>query len=767
MKSPFLLCLLASIFALLCIQNATYAQNQQIVREIEIQYAGPSAISRERILANMRTAVGKEYSNQAVEDDIRNLYASGNVQNVRIFGEPLPDGGVKVIVVVLAKAVVTEVQIVGATQVKTRKIRKEISIKPDTVLEGAALEQDRQKILEMYSRRGFTETEVTYDVQSNEELGTAVVIFSVDEGLKTAIRDIRFEGNTAFKDKVLRKQMQTKESNLLSFLTRAGRLNDEKLTADLVTLREFYQNAGYLDVVISEPVVERIQGKKVDLLIPIKEGPVYTVGDINIQGAQVFSTDEVRAVMTLQPGDVFSPEKARDDVKAVQNLYGARGYIDLAVNADTALAGTSVLNVTYTLDEGTETYVERVNISGNTRTKDKVIRRELLVTPGDLYDSVEVDTSKQRLANLNYFERIEIYPTETFVPGRKDLNVLVQEKKTGSFNFGVGFSTIDNLLGFVEMTQSNFDLTNWPNFTGGGQRFRIRVQYGTERKDAVISLVEPWFMDYKLALGGEVFYREATFVSDVYTQSEYGFEINARKPITNFTSILLAYRLENIRIYDVPDNASDFIKSQEGNWSKSSLRSVLSYDSRDSVFLTRRGTKIDLTGYVADGFLGGETKIYGFDLEGAQYFLLPWDLIFLIEGEVGTVDTWAGGDVVPIFDRLYLGGANNLRGFSFRDVGPKDENGEPIGGQSLARLTTELTFPIFRQTIRGAVFFDTGFVNAGSYSFGTSNINSDVGFGVRLNLPIGPIRMDYGIPIKSDPFNDSGGRFNFNIGYQF
>jgi len=191
----------------------------------------------------------------------------------------------------------------------------------------------------------------------------------------------------------------------------------------------------------------------------------------------------------------------------------------------------------------------------------------------------------------------------------------------------------------------------------------------------------------------------------------------------------------------------------------------LTYDTRDSLFLTRHGERIDLSVYVAGGFLGGNTDIYGFDLEAAKYFLLPWDTILTIHGEIASVSTWAGGDEVPIFDRLYLGGANNLRGFKFRDVGPKDENGEPIGGGTLAEFTVEYTFPIIDK-IRGAVFYDIGVVGEGSYNFG-GNVNSDVGLGVRLDLPIGPVRIDVGLPLMKDDFSSGSPKFNFNIGYQF
>jgi outer membrane protein insertion porin family len=291
------------------------------------------------------------------------------------------------------------------------------------------------------------------------------------------------------------------------------------------------------------------------------------------------------------------------------------------------------------------------------------------------------------------------------------------------------------------------------------------VQYGTRRKDFVISLTEPYFLDREISVGGELFYREASFTSSVYDERRYGFALSARKRLTQFTALRVGYRLENISILNVDEDASQTIRDEEGTRLKSEVSTGLRYDTRDSVFLTRKGEVVDLSAYVAGGFLGGDTDIYGFDLEASKYFLLPGDTILTIQGELAGVQNWAGGERVPIFDRLYLGGANNLRGFKFRDVGPKDEDGEPIGGNTLWRVTVEYTFPIVDK-VRGAVFYDAGAVSAESWDVGGS-MNSDVGIGVRLDLPIGPVRLDYGIPIQSDEFNDSSGKFQFNIGYQF
>ena len=589
----------------------------------------------------------------------------------------------------------------------------------------------------------------------------------VSEADKTIVRQVQFEGNTIFPAKQLRKVIKTRSHYLFSFIDKSGRVETDVIAADIEALRAFYQNRGYEDVKVGEPTITRREGSsKVTVTFPIQEGPQYHVGSVTIGGAKLFAVSEIAAPLQQKEGVVYSPAAVHADIKRIQDIYGSRGYVDADVTPVISPASGCRMNLTYRIDEGSQSYIERVNISGNTRTKDKVIRRELVAGPGELYNTVAAEASKQRLQNLNYFERVDVFPSDTMVPGRKDMNVVVQEKKTGSLNFGAGYSTTDGILGFAELSQSNFDITNWPNFTGGGQRFRARAQVGTERKDFTIGLTEPYFMDYQLSVGGELFYREADYLSSEYNQRNYGFSVFTRKAITQSLSWKLEYRLEDIDLYNMDEGVSATMKRDEGNHTKSQITPSLVYDTRDNLFLTRRGNRVELSGYVAGGPLGGNDSIYGGDLLASHYMSLPWDTILTLTGEVASVNSWDNSDHVPIFDRLYLGGSNNLRGFKFRDVGPKDENDDPIGGNSMARATVEYTYPIIDR-VRGALFYDVGFVNAGSGNFSPDNVASDVGIGLRLDLPIGPIRIDYGYPVDHGDSTNHAGHFNFNIGYQF
>ncbi len=707
---------------------------------------------------------------------------------------------------------------------KAKKLRKEIAIKLNSPVNEDELQKARQKIIDTYQSKGFTDIDVQFRVEPIEEKrGTARVVYTINEGTKGAVSRIHFEGNEHFSEKILRKQMKTRGKSLISFIDKTGRLDEAQLQQDLDGIKEFYQNHGYIDAEVKEVRRERKKGPLI-ITIALTEGIQYHVNKLTISGYKQSTEQKIRALLKMKEGGVYSPKSLHDDAKAVADAYGSGGYVDLVVLPQGTPAGSGRIDVHYKIEEGSRSFVERINIIGNTRTKDKVIRREILIAPGDVFNTVRVETTKKRLENLGYFGKVETYPDTTGVEGRKDLVVQVEEKRTGSLNFGAGFSTVDSLVGFAELTQGNFDLMNWPGFTGAGQKFRARAQLGTQRKDFIIALTEPYFLDRRLSLGGQAFYNEANYLSAVYDQRSYGGSIEMRKPLFWYMYTTLGYQLTNFEIFNVASGVSPEIRAEQGTRTKSEVITSLVFDRRDNPFLTRRGERVSLTPYVAGGPLGGDEQIYGWDLEASKYFRLPFDLILLFNAEMATVDVWntpehqtffVTGTVqdakgvpitpttivqvpekvasVPIYDRLYLGGSNNLRGFNFRDISPKDSNNQPLGGQSMARATVEMTFPIVEKA-RGAVFYDTGFVNPDPWDFSETtlsvprgenarasniffgrpdtprktydNIASDFGVGVRLDLPIGPLRLDYGFPIQNSG-NKKSGHLNFSVGYQF
>jgi outer membrane protein insertion porin family len=754
-----------------------------IIKEIDVQFVGPTTLSKERVLDNLATKPGAPYNERLVEEDIKSLYATGNVSNARIFAEPVT-GGLKVTVLLQGRISVGEVLIEGAEAVPSSKIRKEIGMKPGDPLNDEKLNDDRQKILKLYEDKNYTNVKVETKTSELPDKRMRVV-FSINEGPKLVIRRITFTGNDSVLPKDLLKVMKTKTANILSFLTKAGRLTPSQMDEDKDAIRTLYQGRGFADMRVTDvQTIPLPTGNGVDLVISIAEGTQYRVNKITVEGATIVSPDELVRFLKMKQGSLYTPEGMGADLKMIRNYYGSRGYVDMVAQPQITPAGDGQIDLSYRIDEGVQSYVNLINVQGNTKTKDKVIRRELAVQPGGVFDTTLVDVSKTRLMNLNYFSKVDMAPQDTLVPGRKDLDVIVDEKKTGSFNFGAGFSSIDSLVGFAELQQSNFDLFNWPYMTGAGQRFRIRAQYGLQRQDFTMSLTEPWFMGYKVSVGGEFYYHAATFLSPVYSQSNLGGALQARKAITPFTALRGEYRLENIKIYNLTGNYGQAI-ADAGNsspYTKSCLLGGIDFDNRDSLLLTHKGQSIGLTGFVSGGGLGGTVQDYGLSLDAKKYFPLPWDMILLTKGSVGLVSSWGGGtqgtinNAPPIFDELYLGGANDMRGFAYRKVGPKDQYGNPIGGSSSVYGTAELTFPIIPR-LRGAFFTDWGFVNANSWDFSpaqttidattSGGLNGDIGIGARIELPIGPIRVDWGYPVMTDQWNQSSGQFNFNVGYTF
>src|SRR6059036_3200732 len=597
MRPPLSATWVAFICALLGAPSARSQAPQQapprpIIRTIDVVYTGPATVSKERILAQMRTKVGQPFNDATVEQDVEALYKSGAIQNVRIFGEPQGDG-VKVIVQVQTRLLAREIVIEGAERIKAQKLRKEIKLKLNQPIREEQLEEAREKIIEIYQSHGFTDVGVQFRVDPlDEKHGTARVVFTVNEGAKGAVAQISFEGNAHFSAWRLRKEMKTKRKTIASFIDKSGRLDEAQLQQDLDSLREWYQNHGFIDVAIKDVRRERNTKGALTITIVIAEGPQYHVRKLTISGEKVAKEEGIRPLLKMKEGSVYSPKQLHDDAKAVADAYGSGGYVDLVITPENTPAGPALVDVQYKIEEGERSYVNRVNIEGNTRTKDKVIRREVLIAPGDVFNTVRADTTKKRLENLGYFSKVETYPEETDIAGRKDLTIQVQEKRTGSLSFGGGFSTVDQLVGFAELTQGNFDLLNWPSFTGGGQKFRLGIQYGTQRKDLIMTLSEPYFLDRRLALTGQLFYTEANYYSNEYNQRNYGFMVEMRKPLNAYMYGTLGYTLQDVDIFDVSGSASDVIQSQAGSTLESKIISSLVFDSRDNPVLSRRGRRI-------------------------------------------------------------------------------------------------------------------------------------------------------------------------------
>ncbi|MES2468680.1 MAG: outer membrane protein assembly factor BamA [Verrucomicrobiota bacterium] len=738
-----------------------------VVRSVEIRFKGEATVDRERILSNMRLKTGEIYTREKEEQDLRALYNTGDLLDVQ-FTTTEVAGGIKLTVTVEARAGLGNIEFLGNTVFTATRLQQEIELKIGGSVDDTSLAKAKDAIIEVYKAKGYPDVTVDYSVTKGATPGFSRAVFSINEGGRGIIKDVIFEGATSFSSGKLKSVIKSDNRNWIKFWDLKRRVDRTKIEEDIKAIEEFYQNAGYLDAKVTNVVPQRVDDKNVNLVYSIVEGPVYTVAAVTVAGNKLYQTADLIPVFQLEAGQTFSLADMKIDLATIADYYGSRGYADSKVTPRIDKQAGSQLGITYAIEEGNQFKVGKISISGNQKTKEEVVRRELTIAPTDEYNTIKIRKSQSRLMNLDYFEGVDFMPVSSDLgPDYKDINIDLKEKPTGSVQFGAGFSSIDNLVGFVEVSQKNFDIANWPSFTGAGQRFRLGLKAGTERKDFIMSLTEPYFLGQRLSLGGDLFYTEKNYLSDYYDERDVGGSINLRKPLGDNTDLRLTYTLQQVEIYDIDEDASEYIKSQEGDYLQSRLGAAWVFDNRDSFQMPTRGHKISVEGNLSGSFLGGDVDTVSLSLSGQKYWKMPFDTIFSLQGEVASVDTTGDGDSVPIFERQFLGGANNLRGFEYRDVGPKDENGEPIGGNTLGWITAELTFPIVAK-IRGAVFADAGFVNPDSWDYSSSDYNADIGLGVRVNLPlVGPVKIDYGIPITTDEFNDDGGQFQFSVDYKF
>ncbi len=777
---------------------SSIAASAETIKEIRIVNQAGESYTMGSVAAFTSFKVGEQVSDQeriisSIAVDVNRMRESGRYSYVNARMDVEPSGGVVLVYTVVAKHRLRRIEVDGAKKMRNKKVRKKSELTLGQFVDEASFARASAKIKEAYRDFWYPDAKVEWSTRANDELGTVDVTFKIKEGRKLAVKKIVFEGDNNIEDKgfysrmfsaltpsflktedldvvpakAVRSQMQQKQKKWYSFITGSGKYKPENVDMDVFSIKSFYMNEGFLDVSVAEPELDGRDPKKSTLTFTINEGQRYRVGKIAVAGMETFEEQELLRGIRLRPGDVAALSAAEAGSEGIKAFYGNRGYISTGVRpVYDANAETGLVDVRYEVGEGAIGYIDKVNIMGNERTMDKVIRRELVIYPGDKYNRSRVKTSENRLRNLDYFEVVTANTEPTGEGDQYNLNVQVKEKATGQFSAGVGFSSVDSLVGYIELSQGNFNWRTWPPI-GAGQKFKIRLQLGTERNDIDISFVEPWFLDRKLSFGVDLYHHEYRYFSDAYDQKNNGMRYSLGKPLSRFTRGTLAYTIEQFDVFDVEDSASDAIKGEEGKRLKSGVDFTWSRDTRNRFFNPSRGNKTTITPYFAGGPLGGETDTYGGKIRLGQYWEFFGGTVLNLRGQIESVDYFGDSDHVPLFDRLFLGGPNTLRGYEYRDVGPKDVNGEPIGGNSSLYATLEYTVPIWSK-VRGAVFYDWGVANLDSLDFDPSLYNDDWGIGIRLDLPGFPLHLDYAWPMTYDEkWQDGKGRFNFQIGHSF
>jgi len=744
------------------------------VGTVTIKFVGTASVNEQVVRANIQVREGGDLDETMLDRDIRALYKTGLFEFIEIKREAVDAHTFNIVFEVTPKYRVFAVKYEGNKAVKTRRLEKEVKTVPNTTLDERQVKDDSEKIRDFYQKEGFNQVSINYRIDRDRSTGLGTVIFRIREGRKVKIKEIRFVGNRHLKAKVLRAQMDTKKWWIFSWLTDTGRFKDDDFQDDLDKLRDFYREHGFLDVEIPEEKIVFSYPKKDGLVITISvtEGRQYKIGDVTISGNKLHSTVLLKRVAALyaKTGSVFSPSKIDKSVERLEDYYGKDGYLDTRVRVTRRPnLKTNDIDLEYNIEESDKFNVESIQIEGNTKTKSVVIIRELILGPGDVFDTVRMKISKNRLENTRFFDDVDISPQDTNIPGRRDMRVSVKEGRTGTFTFGAGYSTLERATVFAQVQQTNFDLFNSRSlFQGDGEKFSIKVSIGELSNEAVISFEEPYLFEHVLALGFSLFREQSSYVSTFYQEIQEGGYVNLRKHLFGLVDGTLTYQYEIVDIYNVDPSSSPIIASASGLHDISSVSFELVRDTRDKIISPTAGNRLDFITTLAGGPLGGTDSYYSFEFKGSQNFKVfdTQTQVLELVARAGVIDNYGGFATLPYYDAFYLGGPNDLRGFEYHEVSPRDIFSEPIGGKTYGMFTAEYSVEIV-DPIRAAVFYDVGFVNGPAYDFNPGNYNDDFGVGLRLMVAGSPLSLDYGIPIKGDHYNKQGGQFNFSFGTRF
>jgi len=743
----------------------------QKVTKIEIK--GNKYISQAVILSKIKTRAGSEYSTNVISDDIKRLNELGYFSDISIDTEDF-EGGIKLIIIVTERPIIGKITVSGFERIiREEKLKETLKSKEGQYLDQVLLKEDINTLKDLCNKKGYANAEVTYKVDTNPETNKAALNISMDMGKRVRIKKIDIRGNKNFKTRRLLKLLKIRKAGFLS----SGFYKEELLKDDIDRLISFYHREGYTDVRIDYETGYYAAKKGLMLIsIRIEEGRKYLVGNVVIKNNTVFTSDEIKkALESVIPNKVFSQEGMREDISNIQGIYFDRGYIFTQVSESTYVnPETDRVDVTYSIEEGSVAYVDKVNIRGNIKTKDVVIRRELRIFPGDRFDGEKLKRSKERLQNLGFFEEVsyDIEESTSKKPDNKNLVVEVKESKTGEFSFGGGYSSVDKLIGFVEIAQKNFDWKNFPYFTGDGQDLRLRAELGSIAKNFELSFTEPWVFDYPVSFGFDAYRRVRDRETDVgygYSEKRTGGDLRLGKELTEYLRGDAMYRIEEVNISSVSDDATNDLKKETGSNVISSLQLGLTKDTTDNVFNPSRGYILAGTLEAAGGPFGGDKDFGKFTSRASKYFNLFNSSVLEFRLRTGIVDAYGNSDEVPIYERFYAGGAYTIRGYHERKVGPIDSvSKDPIGGEAMAVGNIEYLYPII-DVIKAAVFYDVGNVWSKVSKFGSGGYKAGFGVGARIKTPIGPVRLDYGWPLNKEAGESvkGKGRFHFSLSHGF
>ena len=727
---------------------------QKIISAISI--TGNVRVDADAIQRVISSQKGDILDRTALGNDLNSVYKMGYFDDVVIKKQNM-DKGVEVIFEVQEKPSVRNIRFENNHIYEEQELFEVVGTSTGSILNVYKLNNDVDKLKRLYYEKNYHNCQISYDIKPLKN-HQADIIFNIEEGEKVKITAVEFEGNKYFDDDDLKDEMQTQEEGFWSFITSSGELDETELDNDVLRLEAFYKNNGFINVKVSDPVVN-MGAEEITIRFKIDEGDQYKNGVVSIKGDILTTEEELLALLVSQKSELYNRELVRKDMITLNDFYANQGYANVKVvpKADTNEA-EAIVNISFDIDKGPLVYFNRIIITGNEKTRDKVIRRELAIEEQGLYSMQKIQRSHRNLVFKDYFQNINIKPVKTKEENKLDVHVNVEEKPTGNFSFGGGFSSDDGAFGQFSVEERNL--------FGKGQKGKFTFRMSGETALYNIGFTEPWLFDRPISAGFDVYKFEKEY--DYYEKNAIGLTLRgASRRFWDYTTIGLVYNIEK---FDIDNVEEDYTSVSEGSYLTSSIMPYISYDSRNHSFLPTKGMYHKLSIEYAGEFLGGEIDFTKYLLESAVFFPMFWKFSGGIYAKGGYLDDRTDGDPDIDWERFYLGGINSIRGFDDTDInGTRDGSDIEVGGETYFQFNIEMMFPIVEeQAVYGVFFYDRGDVYNDGETIDFGDQYSSSGFELRWNSPMGPIRLAYGIVIDGKDVKSTGdGQFDFSIGAFF
>ena len=736
---------------------STFVLAQQVEKIARIEVIGNESIDRGVILNSVKTKENDPYNLDKLREDMKNIYKTGFFSDVQINVKD-SDKGKEVTFFVIERPPIKIIYVVGNKQIKTEDIREKLKVKTNAVMNIEKIKESMDEVKKLYASKGYYNTKVTYEIIPEEGYDIGVK-FLIDEPEKAYVTKISFVGNKNFTTDKLKGYMSVREKGMFSWFTGSGVLEDESLDDDRKRIESFYSDNGYVRVKVGVPDVSISKdGKSISIVMPVEEGNVYKIRKIDFAGDLIFPTEVLQRDLQSKSGSTFRSSFYREDVIMLNDLYQDKGYAFTDISPLTLIDDDAQkIDLTFNVTKGKEIFVNRINILGNTRTRDKVIRRELRLAEGDRYSSTGLKRSKERLTNTQYFKEVDLKLIKTEEPDKINLDVTVEEKPTGTFNINLGYSTSEKAIIGGSISQQNL--------LGTGKKLFFNASIGSITNDFNISFVDPYIFDLNLSAGLTVF--NYTREYDGYDTTQTGGSLILTRPMTEFTKLSGRYRYEEGKVDNVDFDASSYIKDQEGTTTISSVTLGINTNTIDNTMNPTKGMNANISFELAGGPFGGQSDFYKATASYGRYFPAGfWDSQLFVKGTAGTVRSY-GGSIVPVFENFFVGGLQTVRGFKYGEAGPLDDLGDPIGGTNQLFFNFEWIFPIYAPAgLKGLVFFDVGHGFNNDKGFLFDGAKTSAGTGIRWFSPFGPVRLEIGFNLN--PKNgEKRTVFDFAMGSQF